>query len=479
MKLSDSFNHGKAGKMSYVTLWVCLLIAVTLLCLIKSGFNTAGALTLQISIWSNVLSTGQLNNTERQVGAKSPTFSFEDAQVSDTPNEDEQLPVGDVGVTCDYTGADSDTCWIAGDIRVLTNSSTIMVASPLADQFSPSQNTTWKIRPYTRKQEVTTQKLVRELTVALTSQPPRCTVNRSTVPALFFSTGGFIGNYFHDFTDVIIPLFMTARRFNGSVQFVVVDFSAAFMEKYRPILERLSDHPVIDMDGADDAVRCFSHAHVGLLSHKVLGIDSSSSPDGVSVHDFRDFLRACFSLKRNFSSPSSKPRLLLILRKGPRSFVNEAEVVNTAGSLGFELISTTPEDADNLSLFARIVNSADVLVGVHGAGLTNMLFLPDHATLLQIVPCCGMAMTAGNRYLFAEPALDMGLRYVDYEISEEESSLIDMYPRGGAVFKDPASIQKEQGFVAFWNIYLNQQKVKLDVERFRSKLLDVLHSIKN
>lgn len=324
-----------------------------------------------------------------------------------------------------------------------------------------------------------TQKLVRELTVTLTSHPPRCTVNRSTVPALFFSTGGFIGNYFHDFTDVIIPLFMTARRFNGSVQFFVVDFSAAFVEKYRPILERLSDYPVINMDGADDAVRCFSHAHVGLLSHKVLGIDSSRSPNGVSVQDFRDFLRASFSLQRNFSSPSRKPRLLLILRNGPRSFVNDAEVVNTVGSLGFELISTTPEDTDDLSLFAQTVNSADVLVGVHGAGLTNMLFLPDHATLVQIIPCCGVAMTAGCRYIFAEPAPGMGLRYMDYEISEKESSLIEMYPRGGAVSKDPASILKEQGFVAFWNIYLNQQKVKLDVERFRSKLLDVLHRVEN
>jgi hypothetical protein len=36
--------------------------------------------------------------------------------------------------------------------------------------------------------------------------------------------------------------------------------------------------------------------------------------------------------------------------------------------------------------FARLVNSADVMMGVHGAGLTNMVFLPSRAVLVQVVP---------------------------------------------------------------------------------------------
>ncbi|RWW28102.1 hypothetical protein GW17_00007442 [Ensete ventricosum] len=223
--------------------------------------------------------------------------------------------------------------------------------------------------------------LIKELTVTVAAEPeqaPRCMVNHS-VPAVFFSTGGFVGNYFHDFTDVIIPLFMTSRRFNGEVQLVVTDFNHQFMDKYQQILKQLSSYPAINLD-ADDRVHCFPHAHLGLFSHRALGIDSSKSPDGISMTDFRSFLRKPFSLRR--------------------------------------------------------------------------------------------------AYIFGEPAPDMGVRYVEFEIRMEESTLVEQFPRDHEVFRDPISIQKQQGFNEFWNIFLNKQKVKLDVRRFRSTLSQVLHSIR-
>ncbi|RWV82269.1 hypothetical protein GW17_00056247 [Ensete ventricosum] len=384
-------------------------------------------------------------------------------------------------VACDFTAPRSDTCSMDGDVRVIGRSSIIMLASPPTDR-SPTENTTWKIRPYPRKWE-STMELIRELTVTVAAEPeqaPRCMINHG-VPAVFFSTGGFVGNYFHDFTDVIIPLFMTARRFNGEVQLVVTDFNYQFMAKYQQILRHLSHYPAINLD-ADDRIHCFPHAHVGLHSHRALGIDASKSPNGISMSDFRGFLRKCFSLKRKYSDgidlqSRRKPRLLLILRRGSRSFVNERQVMRMVKGLGFKLITAGPEETKNISRFAQMVNSVDVLMGIHGAGLTNMVFLPSNATLVQIIPCCDLAK--GCRYIFAEPAPDMGIRYVEYEIRVEESSLIEKYPRDAVVFRDPLSIQKQQGFNAFWNIFLNQQKVKLDVRRFRSILSGVLQSIKH
>ncbi|XP_064994042.1 alpha-1,3-arabinosyltransferase XAT3-like isoform X3 [Musa acuminata AAA Group] len=363
-------------------------------------------------------------------------------------------------VVCDFTAPRSDICSMDGDVRVLGRSSIIMLASPPTDR-SPTENTTWKIRPYPRKWE-STMELIKELTVTVAAEPekaPRCMINHG-VPAVFFSTGGFVGNYFHDFTDVIIPLFMMARRFNGEVQLVVTDFNYQFMAKYQQILRHLSHYPAINLD-ADDRVHCFPHAHVGLHSHRALGIDASKSPNGISMSDFRDFLRKCFSLKRKYSEgidlqSRRKPRLLLILRRGSRSFVNERQVMRMVKGLGFKLITAGPEETKNISRFAQMVNSVDVLMGIHGAGLTNMVFLPSNATLVQIIPCCDLAK--GCRYIFAEPAPDMGIRYVEYEIRVEESSLIEKYPRDDVLFRDPLSIQKQLGFNAFWNIFLNQQK---------------------
>ncbi|KAG6489372.1 hypothetical protein ZIOFF_050641 [Zingiber officinale] len=526
MKPSDHhnlFSHLRPSrKLNHVALFGCLLITLLLVCLMKSSSSTMVTLSMQLSSYENVslpmvresgvvqqdadLTTKETSTiTEeektKESASSNQTVSLqlefdqnEDGDDSNTiagsilsssppdSNEKEEeeptesngeIPRKESRVMCDFTAPRSDTCQIDGDVRVVPKSSTILLASPLT---RPSQNTTWKIRPYPRKWEHATMEPIKELTISLATAtaadyqrrqppPPRCTVTHA-VPAAFFSTGGFVGNYFHDFTDVIIPLFMTVRRFHGEVRFLVSDFNYPFMAKYRPILERLSNHPPINLDAGDGEVHCFPQAHVGLFSHRALGIDATKSPDGVSMRDFRDFLRSCFSLKlRSISRGISrgKPRLLLILRRGSRSFVNEREVMRMVKSVGFKLITAGPEEAQNISRFAQLVNSVDVLMGIHGAGLTNMVFLPANATVVQIIPCCQLA--DGCRYIFAEPAPAMGLKYAEYEIKVEESTLWEKYPRDHVVFRDPISIQKKQGFNAFWNIFLNHQKVKLDVGR--------------
>ncbi|RWW09768.1 hypothetical protein BHE74_00024211 [Ensete ventricosum] len=503
---TDSSGHVRPRRLSCAALCGCLLMTVVLVCLIRSTSNSVStcksrrlmfllrnwvdasvktweiflfAVSLRLFIETNVPFPAAVEepNAERQ-GNRSVVLQlrYEGKQLKNEPITESTIDGS--RVVCDFTSDRSDTCWMDGDIRVPGRSSTIMLAPPPTDQI-PTENTTWKIKPYTRKWE-STMEFIKELTVTTATDPqqaPRCTVNHS-VPAVFFSTGGFVGNYFHDFTDVIVPLFMTVRRFDGEVQFVVTDLNNRFFDKYQPILRRLSHYPAIDMD-TDDRVHCFPHAQVGLMSHKELGIDASRSPNRISMNDFREFLRTCFSLERRSSTGIDqqariKPRLLLILRKGSRSFVNEREVIGMVEGLGFELIAAGPEETKNLSSFAQTVNSVDVLIGVHGAGLTNMVFLPTNATLIQIIPCCNLKV--GCRYIFADPAPDMGIRYVEYVIAEEESSLIEQYPRDHAVFSDPLSILKQQGFYPFWDIFLNQQKVKIDVRRFRSVLSQVLQS---
>ncbi|RZR98452.1 hypothetical protein BHM03_00027806, partial [Ensete ventricosum] len=293
---------------------------------------------------------------------------------------------------------------------------------------------TWKIRPYARKWE------------------SPCTVHH-TVPAIVFSTGGFLGNFFHDFTDVLIPLFTTAHQYRGEAQFLVTNFNYGWIKKYEQILRRLSRHQIIDLDRDDPAM----------------------SPNGYSMADFREFLRSCFSLKRkSVTAGSRKPRLLMINRKGPRSFTNRREVASLARSLGYKVVVAGPEETKNLSRFARVVNSCDVMMGVHGAGLTNMLFLPTNAALVQVIPWGGLKYACSHD--FGEPAPDMGIRYLEYEIKEEESSLMRQYPRSHPVFTDPLSIHK-QGWNVLWSVFLNKQSVKLDVRRFKGVLQEAMKAL--
>jgi hypothetical protein len=125
----------------------------------------------------------------------------------------------------------------------------------------------------------------------------------------------------------------------------------------------------------------------------------------------------------------------------------------------------------DVSKFAEMVNSCDVLMGVHGAGLANIVFLPKNAIVIQVVPFGGFEWLA--TYDYGEPSKDMNIHYLEYKISKEESSLIQQYSLDDVVLSDPFTIQK-QGWAAFKSVYMDRQNVKVDVNRFRPTLLEAL-----
>ncbi|PRQ15972.1 putative glycosyltransferase 61 [Rosa chinensis] len=94
-----------------------------------------------------------------------------------------------------------------------------------------------------------------------------------------------------------------------------------------------------------------------------------------------------------------------------------------ARSLGYEV--TVAEADKNMSKIAEVVNSSDVLMGLHGAGLANILFHPENAIFIQILPVGGFEWTAAN--YFREPSRDMNLKYLEYKISKE--SILESEPQ--------------------------------------------------
>ncbi|KAJ6340344.1 hypothetical protein OIU77_008159 [Salix suchowensis] len=400
--------------------------------------------------------------------------------VNDTSNSQEIATAADAAamdekteLRCNIMGR-SEFCEMKGDIRIDGNSSTAFIVSSETDILT-AENTSWSIRPYARKEALGEKDFARKWSVKpVTSRLDiaRCTRNHS-VPAILFSAGGYSGNFFHAFTDIIIPLYSTARTFNREVQFLMTDRKPWWIAKFKTLFEALSRYEIIDIDDRHD-VHCFHSLTIGLKgrNNKELSIDSSTSP--YSMKDFRKFLRSWYSLKKITAAiirdgDKRKPRLLIIPRKRSRSFTNVGEIAQLAESLSYQVIVAEP--GPDVSGFAKIINSCDVLMGVHGAGLTNIVFLPENAILIQVVPF-GMLEWA-SRASFEDPAKDMNIRYLDYKIKVEESTLIQQYPADHEVLRDPSAIGK-QGWVAFRSIYLDKQNVTLDVERFRPTLVKAL-----
>ncbi|XP_060205480.1 alpha-1,3-arabinosyltransferase XAT2-like [Lycium barbarum] len=457
-----SFSKHEQKKLGIGAFVSCFIIAATFCVLFKPEIRHFQVVNVKVSLRGG---PKILAITEEVAKPKKPYFEIE-----------QEKPI------CNVTHPRADLCEMNGDIRIHGNSSTIYLVSTY--QLAAEKNNSWSIRPYARKGDNRAMDSVTNLTVKkvhISQEIPICSRNY-TVPAVIFSTKGYAGNHFHDFTDVLIPLFQTSRRFNGEVQFLITNKMPWWINKYKPVLQRLSKYEIIDID-KEKEVLCYPSMTIGLKANKEFSIKTSESP--YSMRDFTKFLKSTYSLKRKMAVRLKKnaddqgrknmPRLLIISRSKTRRFANVEEIVTLARSLGFKVV--VEETAENLAKIAKKVNSFDVLMGVHGAGLTNMVFLPEKAAVIQIV---GLGMEWVSKVDFQIPAMDMNLKCLDYKISVNESSLIQQYPLEHHVLRDPpGNMISPQGWVSYRKIYLDQQDVKIDVNRFRGTLLKALELLRS
>ncbi|KAF5938160.1 hypothetical protein HYC85_025666 [Camellia sinensis] len=416
-------------------------------------------------------------------------------------------------ICCDRNSIRSDICIMKGDVRSHSASSSIYLYASrnihglidyvpgLAEDGDEDEEEEEEelrhenLKPYTRKWESSVMDSIDELHLISKIENPRtrhrCDVQHD-VPAVFFSTGGYTGNVYHEFNDGILPLYITSQHFNKRVVFVILEYHDWWFTKYGDILSHLSDYAPIDFS-ADNRTHCFPEAIVGLRIHDELTVDSSLMEGGKTIRDFRNLLdrayrprirgliqveerEAQLNLKETLSLPPSsrkeqqelkKPKLVLLLRNGSRAITNEDLLVKMAEQIGFEVEILRPGRTSELAKIYRVLNSSNVMVGVHGAAMTHFLFLRPKSVFIQVIPL-GTEWAAETYY--GEPAMKLGLKYIGYKILPRESSLYNEYHKKDPVLRDPSSVVKK-GWEFTKKIYLDRQNVSLNLGRFRKRLV--------
>ncbi|KAH1114418.1 hypothetical protein J1N35_007796 [Gossypium stocksii] len=399
-------------------------------------------------------------------------------------------------VCCDRSHFRSDICFMKGDIRTHSPTSSVFLYSPKNSDDNVSSTVDGdelqheKIKPYTRKWETSVMATIDELN--LISKRRNSDVDNSCdvihdVPAVIFSTGGYTGNVYHEFNDGIIPLYITSQQFNKEVVFVILEYHDWWVMKYADILPHLSSYPPIDFNG-DNRTHCFTEAITGLIIHGELTVDPILMKNNESIVDFRNLLDRAYrpriaglirkaqekisgcalaTPKRMHNQPK-KPKLVILSRKGSRAITNQNILVKAAEEIGFEVHVLRPEPTTELAKIYMELNSSDAMIGVHGAAMTHFLFMkPRCSVFIQVIPL-GTDWAAETYY--GEPARKLGLKYIGYKISLRESSLVDEYDKDDPVLTDPSSLN-QKGWEYTKKIYLERQTVKLDLTRFRKRLL--------
>ncbi|PRQ44798.1 putative glycosyltransferase 61 [Rosa chinensis] len=79
--------------------------------------------------------------------------------------------------------------------------------------------------------------------------------------------------------------------------------------------------------------------------------------------------------------------------------------------IGFQVQVLRPEPTTELAKIYWDLNSSDVMIGVHGAAMTHLLF---------------MKPGWGDEAYYEKPARKLGLKYTGYHILTKESSLYEI-----------------------------------------------------
>ncbi|KMT15077.1 hypothetical protein BVRB_3g061990 [Beta vulgaris subsp. vulgaris] len=373
-----------------------------------------------------------------------------------------------------------------GDIRTNSSSSSIFIytstnpkshLNDFATHFEEHELKHETIKPYTRKWETSVMNTIDQLHLIskpLANSDHKCDVVHN-VPAIFFSTGGYTGNVYHEFNDGIIPLYITSQHFNKEVIFVILEYHSWWYTKYAQILRQLSNFPLINFDSNNHSkTHCFQEAIVGLKIHDELTIDSSGLMEGSSstanMLGFRNLLSRAFEAPKGvLNHHKKKPKMVLLSRSGSRAIINEHLLVKLAQKIGFNVQILKPNRKTELGTIYEAISSSDIMIGVHGAGMTHLLFLEPKCILVQVIPL-GTDWASENYY--GQPAKKMGLRYIGYKIHPRESSLYQKYNKDDPVLTDPNSVNKK-GWGYTKTVYLDDQKVRLDLKRFNKLLVRV------
>ncbi|KAF3784435.1 Protein O-linked-mannose beta-1-4-N-acetylglucosaminyltransferase 2 [Nymphaea thermarum] len=416
-----------------------------------------------------------------------PLFYVEDTFLAETENRNPSCPsiLKNGTFCCDRSSFRTDVCYMKGDIRTISSTNSIFLYTSFLNTTEQKQEEeTIKIKPYTRKWETSIMNTIDELTLVKTSSSPyhhHCDVHHS-VPAIFFSTGGYTGNVYHEFNDGIIPLYITSQKYKKEVVFVILEYHSWWITKYSNILSLLSNYAPIDFANSKQR-HCFSEAIVGLNIHDELTVNSSMMRDDPkSMLDFRRLLDDAYrprirgllgeeGRKEDENERGqrliSNPKLVIISRNGSRAILNQESLVKVAEEIGFKVEVLSPTRTTELAKIYRSLNSSDVMVGVHGAAMTHFMFMRPGTVFIQVVPL-GTDWAAQTYY--GDPAMKLGLRYINYKILPRESSLYAQYDKDDPVLTDPQSLNKK-GWEVTKRLYLDGQNVTLEMKRFRKRLL--------
>ncbi|GAQ86368.1 Glycosyltransferase family 61 protein [Klebsormidium nitens] len=357
------------------------------------------------------------------------------------------VAIGRLELECDFSSALTDVCTLQGDVRIDVTSGQIVLFSR-DPQTEPGE---MGFRPHPRKWDKgLMESQVSELPVRVVAHDDpsaplmKCSRN-NTAPGVVFSAGGYSGGPFHDFNEVFLPLFETTRGYDRNVVMLMSDLKGEWWWRDNPpkrsFVGAMTEHAIRliglenDTYSRAQGVECFSNLTLGLY-HSLCMYDEnggfqSRAASGTILQEFGAYMRKGLRVpepesSRVFVPAGATPVVGIVQRNTTRQFLNYGELIRAAQGENFTVVPIMFE-ALNHPEMAQTMASLDVLVAVHGAGLSNICLMRPGGAVLQVMPYGegGSRDVTGMEYKnFAQ---EMELEYYEWRVPVQDSTILEQY----------------------------------------------------
>ncbi|KAL2091396.1 hypothetical protein ACEWY4_013659 [Coilia grayii] len=216
-------------------------------------------------------------------------------------------------------------------------------------------------------------------------------------PTVFMKLDAGVNMYHHfcDFVNLYISQHLN-NSFSRDINIVMWDTSFyGYGDLFEETWKAFSDYDVIHLKTYDSKRVCFRDAFFSLLPRMRYGlfyntplISDCRSEEGM-FRAFSQHVLYRLNIPQE-ATTDGRVRVTLLARSTEyRRILNQQELINalkTVPSFEVRIVDYKYKDMPFLEQ-VRITHNSDIFIGMHGAGLTHLLFLPDWAVIFELYNC--------------------------------------------------------------------------------------------
>ncbi|XP_072936514.1 EGF domain-specific O-linked N-acetylglucosamine transferase [Epargyreus clarus] len=223
-------------------------------------------------------------------------------------------------------------------------------------------------------------------------------------------------HHFCDFFNLYASLHVnsthpsTFSRDNHILIWETFTYDSAFKDAFKAF----TINPIWDLKKFRGKVVCFKNAVFPLLPRMIFGLYYNTpliygcERSGL-FHAFSKHILHSLNVKLQIRK-NDKVRVTLLSRGTTyRSIINEQQIVEALLKVkGYYVQRVVYDKSIPFTKQLEITHNSDILIGMHGAGLTHLLFLPDWAAVFEVYNC-------EDPNCYSDLARLRGLKYVTWE----------------------------------------------------------------